>query len=125
MKKLELEFTGDQQDPRWWSKTTAKMAAINNFVKEHGKGFHRVETTIQGEIFNVHLVEARDGALTLRTYSMVDILPLQRIKSITKDDQAEKEYKKLQTEDDRDSFLKKWHGQGSKWKVRGAIGVLS
>ena len=124
MAKLEFEFKLDQQSPRWWEGVLDRQSQINKFIKEHGKGFYKV-TTFEGEIFYVHLSEARDGALGVRTYSMVDILPLQRIKTITKDDQAETEYKKLETEDDRDRFLKKWHGLGSKWIRRGSIGVIS
>src|SRR2546428_2444464 len=121
--KLEFKFKLDQQSPRWWEGVLDRQSQLNQYIKAYGKGFYKI-TTFDGQEFHVHLSDAEDAVLNLSTYSMSDYLPIQRIKSLVKDEQAEKEYKKLVTEDERDGYLKKWHGLGSKWIRRNSIGVI-
>ena len=122
--KLEFEFKLDQQSPRWWEGVLDRQSQINKFIKEHGKGFYKV-TTFDDQEFHVHLSDAKDAVLNLRTYSMYDFIPVQKLRAIEKDSKAEKTHEALVTEDERDQYLKKWHNAGQRWVPRGTTGVIS
>ncbi len=123
MAKLQYDYI-DPADSRWYQKMLRKQEEINQFIKDHGRSFYKITTQESGPPFHVHLVEARDFALYLRTFSISDYLPLARVRAIEKDSQAEKDFKVLGTEDARDQYLKSWNGAGDKWKVKLPLGGI-